>query len=157
MASASNPKIEERPKAWKFLVENFDSLYTREALPPGFEQLAFVPAKEAGGVVFLGKPTEVRSNNTHFTVTHLVQVYTDPQVVLFGFSITQAEIPQAMCDRFKIVKQPRTDNIVNLLKVYPPRDVGQANSWFEALASRIPGVSCLQVRKSACSRCFRLF
>jgi hypothetical protein len=40
-----------------------------------------------------------------------------------------------------IKKQPPTENIVNLLKAYSPRDLGQANSWFEALSGRIAGAT----------------
>jgi hypothetical protein len=146
MASTLNQKTEERPKAWKFLLEHYDATYTTAALPPNITSIEFIPAKEAGGATFLAKPSQV--NFMHALANFwsrwsdyitFYQVFTDPKVVLFGFNTTQAEIPQSICHRFSIAKQPKTENVVNLFKTNPSRDVHQANTWFEALATRIPG------------------
>jgi hypothetical protein len=45
----------------KYFLENFERLYKDEYKPEKVDHIRFVPAIEAGGALFLGKPSEVCS------------------------------------------------------------------------------------------------
>lgn len=59
LASISNLNPERRKIALDYFIDRFDMLYHTEYSVSKFKDIAFIPAIEAGGTQFLGKPSEV--------------------------------------------------------------------------------------------------
>ncbi|KAG8891638.1 hypothetical protein FRC00_013347, partial [Tulasnella sp. 408] len=117
---ASNPATQR--KAFEYLLENFDSLYSGDYEPDKVAHLAFIPSIKPDGTAFLARPGEV---------------FTNPECGSCGFSLVEPSLRDASIDKLGVLKEPSATLLMSALADKPPSDPAAARELFEYLTTRI--------------------
>lgn len=129
-----------RPKALRYLLDNFVLKYAAEYSPHDYGDRAFIPAIKAAQPC-MAKPSEVSQKSIYSDAALNMngQVFSNPDWMSLGFTVVHSDLRGDSSTKLKIPNDPPTFKLVSLLERTPPKDENEARNWFEILATRIPG------------------